>query len=76
MKVIVYDDKWSILHTFFGFIAGLLGLGWIAFIAYTIYEFIEYMWRSDYFKGDMIEFMVGLAASELAKEIAFVLSSL
>ena len=76
MKVTIYDDKWSILHTFFGFVSGLVGLGWVAFIAYTIYEFIEYLWRSDYFKGDMIEFMVGLATSELAKEIAFVLSCL
>ena len=76
MKVTIYDDKWSLLHTFFGFVSGLVGLGWVAFIAYTIYEFIEYMWKSDRFPGDMIEFMVGLAASELAKEIVFVLSCL
>ncbi len=76
MEIVVYDDKWSILHTLFGFISGLLNIGWIAFIAYTIYELIEYMLKSDRFPGDMVEFMIGLAASELAKEIVFVLSSL
>lgn len=76
MRVIVYDDMWSILHTFFGFISGLLNIGWIALIAYVIYEAIEYFWKNNHFLGDLIEFLIGLAISELFKEIVFVLSCL
>ena len=76
MRVTIYDDKWSLLHTFFGFISGLLDIAWITLIAYVIYEAIEYFWRNNHFMGDIIEFMIGLALSELVKEILFVLSCL
>ena len=66
----VFDDRYSIIHVFYGIIAYFIEP--ITFtLLFLAYELIEYSESYDNIKGDIIEYIVGLVLGFLIKHFYF-----
>lgn len=66
MKVIVFDDFFSIIHFIAGAVTLVFGL-WL-FIVFVVFELMELMMKSEKlanYIGDYMEYMLGVAVYSL-----------
>jgi len=62
----VFDDRYSIIHVFYGIIAYLIEP--ITFtLLFIAYEFVEYAETYEDKKGDIIEYVIGLILGYIIK---------
>lgn len=73
MKVVIYDDYNSVVHTILGALTMLLGV-WV-YILFSLYELTEFMMKHnekvEHFIGDMIEYCIGVSIVSIVMRMAY-----
>ncbi|MGP3667610.1 MAG: hypothetical protein ACKD6N_03540 [Candidatus Bathyarchaeota archaeon] len=67
MKVEVFDDVWSLIHTVLGVLTLIFPL---IFVLFIFYEFIEFILKRpkekfEFFIGDILEYSLGLTFTSI-----------
>jgi len=64
--VVIFDDKWSLLHFAVGALAGFFGFPGL-WLVYIMYELIEFVRKRDTIAGDAFEFLIGYGFGAMIK---------
>jgi glucose uptake protein GlcU len=72
MKVVVFDDWYSVVHYIIGVVSYFIPLLAIIFFAYQLIEHFVKHESADFTVGDCFEFCLGFAVSGLAHKLFIV----